>query len=103
MKSAPMSRRIPTDAAMSELADRLRSAFQCACDSDACQDTRVDAAARLESIEAQRRVLREALVSMRRSHGMHGPCTQNSCSDCKHAYVVAVAALAATDAGQDGE
>jgi hypothetical protein len=48
---------------MSELADRLRSAFQCACDSDACQDTRVDAAARLESLEAQRRVLREACDS----------------------------------------
>ena len=38
--------------------------------------------------------LLEALVAMERSHGMHGPCSNNSCSECDRAYKKALASIA---------
>lgn len=34
-----------------------------------------------------------ALKAMLQTHGAHGPCSRNSCSDCTHAYQMAVAAI----------
>lgn len=36
----------------------------------------------------------EALKAMKRSHGMHGPCTHNDCPSCREAYQQANVALA---------
>lgn len=53
--------------------------------------------------ETTRAEVIEALKLMMESHGMHGPCRHNSCSDCRDAYAKARAALAAlkTKEGRD--
>lgn len=38
--------------------------------------------------------LLEALKAMKLTHGMHGPCEQNSCSSCDIAYKLAQQAIA---------
>ena len=52
---------------------------------------------------ADNKALREALEAMIDTHGMHGPCRNHSCSDCKHAYKQARAALAKVNACRTGE
>ena len=37
--------------------------------------------------------LQEALDQMIQTHGMHGPCNQHNCSDCRNAYDKARAIL----------
>ena len=49
------------------------------------------------------KVLVEALTAMRRTHGMHGPCEQNSCKDCDNAYEKARQALAKANPGSGEE
>ena len=44
-------------------------------------------------IESQPDLL-EALKAMRNSHGMHGPCEQHSCEDCRKAYNKSMIAIA---------
>jgi len=45
-------------------------------------------------------VLVEALKAMMNSHGMHGPCENNSCKQCDKAYQTARAALKQAEGGE---
>lgn len=55
-----------------------------------------------EAIERVRRLaplLMHALKSMLNTHGMHGPCKHNSCSDCNLAYQMAKAVIRKAEGG----
>ena len=54
-----------------------------------------DLLAERDRLLAVNKTLVEALESMVDTHGMHGPCRNHGCSECKQAYAQAQAALKA--------